>query len=321
MDSFSEKLSEVSITTKSKQIQSLSMEFLIDLPSSEYEHPFDKGALQKLRSLKGFDTVVNFFVNWGYVRWAMVQLQGSNFKVTHESCPELYNLARESAKALDVRDFPEIYTQWDYCINGCTTGYQDRTLMVLNTGAVDLLEPNQLKFVIGHEMGHIKSGHVIYHMMAELFTSFIDLVPMGNALMGPIQLGLMYWQRMSEFTADRAGLLACQDKDAAVDAIIKMAGVPLKYFDSLDHKAFKKQAEEFERLNGGVADAALKAISIMSASHPWTVYRAGELLKWIDSGEYDRIIEKYRGVPCRHCGNIVAKNATYCHMHGGHPFE
>ena len=293
---------------------------LINLPPEEYEHPFDRAALNKLRALPGLDTVTNFMLNWTYVKWHLIELQGSNFHVTNESCPELYKLVKDVATTLDVEDLPEIYTEWGYFVNAYTTGIKDQTLLVLNSGAVDLLEDAQLKYVIGHEMGHIKSGHVLYHMMAQMFTSMIGMIPLGETLLTPIHYALLYWNRMSEFTADRAGLLACQNKDEAIKSIIKMAGVPMKYFDSLNEDSFIKQAEEFEKLNSGIADSAIRSLSIMTSSHPWTVYRAGELLKWIASGEYDRILEKYEGVACVHCGNILSKDATYCHVHGGEPF-
>lgn len=238
-------------------------------------------------------------------------MQGSNFHVTRESCPKLYEQIKQDAAILGVCDFPEIYTSWGYAVNGYTTGNKDRTMLVLNSGAVDLLTTSQLDYVVGHEMGHIKSGHVLYHLMAQLFSNAISDIPLAKKLSAPIYYSLLYWQRMSEFTADRAGLLTCQDKDAAIDAIIKMAGVPLKYFDSLDKEAFMKQAEEFETRFSSVADATIRFISIASSTHPWTVYRAGELLKWIESGEYDRILSEYAGV--RHsCGNFISKDATVC---------
>lgn len=294
---------------------------LINLPPEEYEHPFDKAALKKLRALPGLDTVTNFFLNWGYVRWQVIEFQGSNFHVTRESCPQLYELVEDVAKTLGVEDFPEIYTEWGYAVNAYTTGIKEQTLLVLNSGAVDLLNDDQLKYIIGHEMGHIKSGHVLYHLMAQMISSMIKYIPLGESLLAPIHYALLYWNRMSEFSADRAGLLACQNKDEAIQSVIKMAGVPMKYFGNLNEESFIKQAEEFEKLNNGFADSAIRSLSILSSSHPWTVYRAGELLKWINSGEYDRIIDKYEGVPCIHCGNILSKDSTYCYVHGGNPFE
>lgn len=286
---------------------------LIDLDPKVYEHPFDRAALNAMRNLPGFDTVTNFILNWTAVRWNLVAMQGSNFHVTRESCRELYNQIKEDAEVLGVKDFPEVYTEWGYAVNGYTTGNKDKTMLVLNSGAVDLLTESQLDYVVGHEMGHIKSGHVLYHLMGELFSSAIGMIPLGETLLTPIHYALLYWIRMSEFTADRAGLLTCQDKDAAVETIIKMAGAPKKYFEKLDKKAFLKQAEEFETRFSTIADSAIRTISIASSTHPWTVYRSGELLKWIESGEYDRILNEYAGVPCPHgCGAFVAKNATYC---------
>lgn len=217
---------------------------LIGLSPIEYEHPFDKAALNKLRALSGLDVVTNFLLNWMYVKWNVIGLQGSNFHVTRDSCPELFLLVKDVAATLDVTDFPEIYTEWGYSVNGYTTGNKDQTLMVLNSGAVDLLTDQQLKFVVGHEMGHIKSGHVLYHMMAQLFTSMVEFIPLGEKLLKPIHFALLYWNRMSEFTADRAGLLACQNKDEAIQAIMKMAGVPMKYFENMNQDSFIKQAEE-----------------------------------------------------------------------------
>ena len=147
--------------------------------------------------------------------------------------------------------------------------------------------------------------------MAQLFSSVIGMIPLGETLLTPIHYSLLYWQRMSEFTADRAGLLTCQDKDAAIEAIIKMAGAPQKYFEKLDKEAFLKQAEEFETRFSSVADSAIRTLSIISSTHPWTVYRAGELLKWVESGEYEKILSEYAGV--RHsCGGYISKNATVC---------
>lgn len=294
---------------------------LIGLDSKLYEHPFDRTALNKLRGLKGFDTVTNFLLNWTYVKWNLVELQGSDFHVTRESCPELYKMAVDVAKTLDIEEMPEFYTEWGYAINGYTTGFKNNTLVVLNSGAIDLLSEKQLRFVIGHEAGHIKSGHILYHMMAQLFSLMIASIPLADTILAPIQLALMYWNRMSEFTADRAGLLACQDKDEAVKAIIKMAGIPIKYYGEINEDAFIKQAEEFEKKFSGIAEEAIKALSIMTSTHPWTVYRAGELLKWIESGEYEKLLNDYAGEECIHCGSPVAKGATFCHVCGLNPFE
>lgn len=285
---------------------------LFGLESKSYEHEFDKAALKAMKALPGFDAVVNFFLNWTFIKWHIIELQGSNFLVTRESCPELYDLIHDVADTLDVRPLPRFYTQWGYNVNGYTTGYKEDTLLVLNSGTVDLLDEDELRYVAGHEMGHIKSGHVIYHTMGELFNSAIGQIPVVSSLTTPIYYALMYWIRMSEFTADRAGLLACQNIDAAISAIIKMSGLPLKYFEKMDKEAFIKQAKEFKESFSGFTDKAIKTLTIASSSHPWTVLRAAELITWYNSEEYKSLINAETSKVCGACGLQIPANSTQC---------
>lgn len=298
---------------------------LVGLKSETYEHPFDREALNKLKNVPGVDRVTNFLLNWTFVNWHLIELQGSHFRITRESCPELYSLIKEVEDTLDITDRPKIYTKWGYNINGYTTGTKDNTLMMLNSGAVDLLTDNQLKYIVGHEMGHIKSNHVLYHMMAEFLPSIISLIPGAKILSAPIQLALFYWQRMSELTADRAGLLACQNKEATLEAIVKMAGLPLKYFDNINEDAFLTQAEEFAKMHESFINGAMANISIMTSTHPWTVYRAAELVKWINSGEYDRILSGTKVKCCDTkkggCGFVVSIDTPVCPRCGNTEFE
>lgn len=294
---------------------------LAGLKSETYEHPFDREALDKLKKIPGVDKVTNFLLNWTFVNWHLIELQGSHFRITHESCPELYSLIKEVEETLDITDRPKIYTKWGYDINGYTTGTKDNTLMMLNSGAVDLLSENQLKYIVGHEMGHIKSNHVLYHMMAEFLPTIVSLIPGGNVLTAPIQLALLYWQRMSELSADRAGLLACQDKEAVLEAIVKMAGLPLKYFDNINEEAFLAQAEEFKKMHEGFINGAMANLTIMTSTHPWTVFRAAELVKWINSGEYDKILSESKVKRCECCGKVVSIDTSKCPVCESTEFE
>lgn len=292
---------------------------LFGLDSKGYEHKFDKAALKTLRALPGFDTVANFFLNWTYLKWHVIELQGSNFLVTRESCPDLYDVVHDVADTLDVRPFPRFYTQCGYDINGYTTGYKDNTLLVLNSGTVDLLSEDELRYVAGHEMGHVKSGHVIYHTMADLFNTAISQIPLVETLTKPIYYGLMYWQRMSEFTADRAGLLASQNIDATISAIIKMSGLPIKYFENMNHDAFIKQAYEFRDSFSDLTDHVIKTLTIAGSSHPWTVLRAAELLVWYESGEYQQILDSINVKRCPYCDAQIPADVTKCPFCGGEP--
>lgn len=289
---------------------------LINLQSKDYEHPFDRAALEALRKVPLFESVTNFVLNWGSIKWEIVQLCGSAFHVTSRSCPELYKLVEDSAKILEIDRIPEIYTKWTYGINAYTTGYKDDTILVLFTGAVDLLPEKELQYIIGHELGHVKSGHVLYHVMAAFIGQIIQQMGILASAATPIQLALGYWNRMSEFTSDRAGLLACQDLDASLSVTMKMAGLPKRYFNTSNPHVFIEQAQEFLSRYGDTANTIIKNISILDDTHPWTVMRAAELIKWVEAGEYDRILNKVPTKICPiHHGEIDA-NETTCPVCG-----
>ena len=131
---------------------------------------------------------------------------------------------------------------------------------------------------------------MLYHMMAQLINNIIDMVPGGNFVAFPLKFALFYWSRMSEFTADRAGLLCCQNMKAAVSAFIKMSGLPIQEYCNIDPKSFIEQAENFKELDYENLNKIIKTILIAQADHPWTVMRAGQLINWVNTGDVKEIM-------------------------------
>lgn len=289
---------------------------LINLKSTDYEHPFDKAALEALRKAPLFEKVVSFVINWSNLKFRIIELCGSNFHVTKDSCPELYGLVHNVADTLDIDRMPLVYTQWCYGINAYTTGIKDSSLLVIYSGAVDLMKDSELTYIIGHEMGHIKSGHVLYHVMSAMIGQILQSMSIFGNIGKPLEMALRYWSRMSEFSADRAGLLACQDLDAALSAIMKMAGVPKRYFNTADPHVFVEQAQEFLSKYGDTANTIIRNISILDDTHPWLVLRASELIKWVEDGSYQTILDDMRGVECPRCKQSLEKGTTKCPVCG-----
>ena len=134
-------------------------------------------------------------------------------------------------RLLDSPVIPELYIAPGE-INAITAGVE-RPLIVLYAGAVDLLTPEELLFVMAHEVGHIKSAHVLYYQIAEFIPVIGEIVGaatfgLGEFFGAGLQLALLRWKRMSEYTADRAGLLACKDAEVALRTMMKLAGLPAK---------------------------------------------------------------------------------------------
>ena len=256
------------------------------LINDEYEHPFDKKALDALESTPGLETVGKFITKHTIERIFTVQYTGSYLKVTRQSYPKIYEYLEYAAQILDLNRVPELYVQWGYDINAFTVG-SDNPIIVVNSGLLDLCSEDEVLFIIGHECGHIKSNHMLYHMMAQVINQIIDAIPGGSIVAAPLQFALYYWNRMSEFTADRAGLLTCQNIDASLMAFVKMAGLPKSEYQDINISAFVEQAENFDDLDYEGLNKVVKLISIANASHPWTVMRGAELLKWSKSSYGD----------------------------------
>ena len=266
-------------------------QILTGLEHSQYEHPFDKMALEKLESIPLLTKLFKWITANTVERIYTVQYTGSNLKVTKDNYPQIYQYLEDACKILDLKDIPDLYIDWSYTINACTIGAEN-PIIILNSGLIDLCTDEEIMFIIGHEVGHIKSNHMLYHMMAQVINYFIDATPGGTLVAGGLQFALYYWSRMSEFTADRAGLMCCQDPEAMARAFIKMAGLPLKEFDNIRTETFLQQARDFKMLDYDGMNKVVKFLSIADETHPWTVMRSAELLKWIESGEYDRFISK-----------------------------
>ena len=99
---------------------------------------------------------------------------------------------------------------------------------------------------------------------------------------------LYEWQRKSELSADRAGLLATQDPAVAFRVHMKLA-CGSGDLSELDQTSFFAQGQEYLD-SSDLRDSVLKLLLIEEQSHPFAVVRAAELRRWVDSGEYTQIL-------------------------------
>jgi hypothetical protein len=89
-------------------------------------------------------------------------------------------------------------------------------------------------------------------------------------------------------SCDRAGLLAAQDPEAALRALMKVAGG--SRLAEMDVTAFLEQVREYDA-QGDLRNGVLKLLSLQGQLHPFAVLRAAELRRWIDDGNYQRILD------------------------------
>lgn len=260
------------------------------ISSRAYEHPADRSALVALRSLSGFDTVLKRLAGLFSERAIRLMFLGGSVRTSDRQFRHIHDMARDSAYLLDMPDVPEVYVVQNPVPNAMAIG-ADNPFIVLNTGLVDLLDEEELRFVVGHEVGHVLSGHAVYRTMALILTglgSRLAWLPLGNIAIGAILMGLNEWQRKSELSADRAGLLTGQDPEAAKRALMKLAGG--SRLTEMDAEAFQEQAREYDAA-GDVRDGFLKFLNLLGRSHPYAVIRFAELDRWAREGGYQRILD------------------------------
>ena len=106
---------------------------------------------------------------------------------------------------------------------------------------------------------------------------------------------LQFWARRSELSADRAGLLACQDVSVAVTALAKLGGMPRRYTEDFEAEDLIAQAKRLDELyDADGISRALVALDQTFDSHPRMVWRVKTMMQWVDSGEFGDLVEASR---------------------------
>src|SRR5881296_2909086 len=261
---------------------------LTQIAPVSWEHPADRAALQSLRSVPGFDLVVKKIYGFIGERGIRLLFQADAVRVGPRQFPRLNELYTDVLTTMDWDPRPDLYVSQTPFVNAGAYG-MDRPFIVINSGALKLLDDDEMRTLLGHELGHVMSGHALYVTILILILNFsFSTLPFlaGIALL-PIRIALLEWFRKSELSSDRAGLLATQDPNAALRMYLKMAGGG--DMKQMDLNAFLVQAKEYEE-TGGALDRIFKIINTLPQSHPFNTLRAAELQRWIEEGHYDRVL-------------------------------
>lgn len=191
----------------------------LGLEPSGYELPADREAKDRLSRYSELRAITSRFISDVAEPWITSRLLGSSIEVSPRQFPELYTLVSEIAAILSV-PAPSVYIQAGPIPNAFTHGTGSVSFLVIAHSLVEQLNNDELAFVVGHEMGHIKSEHISYMTLAHWL---LEDESRRQKLSEEAVLSLLDWMRNSELSADRAGLVVCQDVDAASRALLTMA--------------------------------------------------------------------------------------------------
>jgi Zn-dependent protease with chaperone function len=264
------------------------------LSVDELRHPHDARATDALKKVPGLEKVMAKILEYGLERLYYVDNIASNLRVTPKMLPRLHRSLTWACKILDVPE-PEMYVTLDPAVNAFTYGHT-KPFITLSSGLIDTLTDEQLFFVIAHEVGHIKAGHVLYGTMARNIAAVIDFLGTATlgfgALLGQgLVIALYEWYRCAELTADRAALLCVQDLEPARDTFMKLAGGTTRLAGEMDRDEFLRQVREYEDVDRSDLDKAYKVLLTLQRTHPFAMQRAKELEVWFELG-YPELMDR-----------------------------
>ena len=262
---------------------------LEDISPRAYQHPADRAAAAALRSVPYLDQVVRKLIELGYERALRAVSLGSSVRLGQEQLPQIWVLHRQVFNALDLRDVPDLYLTQFPITNAAAIG-AGTPMVVVNSRTLDILDQLEVRTVLGHEAGHILSDHVLYRtaLIILLSLSGVGRLPIfaGLPLLG-VRLALLEWYRAAELSCDRAATLVTRDPLVTCRTMLVLAGGMSSRKLNID--AFVRQASEYEDWDSGW-DRINRLRTELLLTHSFPVRRVKEVMAWVHSGEYDRIL-------------------------------
>jgi Zn-dependent protease with chaperone function len=256
------------------------------ISSKAYEHPADRAATAALKAVPMLDTVVRKLIEWGYERALRQAFLANSIRIGENQLPDVWASHLGVCKILDMPDIYDLYVTWGV-LGGAQAIGSGKPMVVIDSGLLRRLGPGEQRVVLAHEVGHILSDHVLYMTALNILLAATLSVPFPVGLpLRAVRAVLLEWYRAAELSCDRAATLAVRDPRIVCRTLMVIgAGIPA---DQLNLDAFMTQALEYESWDDP-SDRVRRFFAEINRTHPYAVRRVSEVMKWVQSGDYDRI--------------------------------
>ena len=257
-----------------------------------YEHPADRAATAALQSVPMLDTVVRRLIEWRYERALRQYFLGNSIRVSENQLPELWAAHQGVCRILDMPEVYDLYVT-SPVLGGAQAIGSGKPMIVIDARALANLESGEQRAVLGHEVGHILSDHILYMTALNILLSAGGTLPFFLGMpFRAVRAVLLEWYRAAELSADRAAAIVVRDPQIVCRLLMVMSGN--MHVRDLNLDAFMAQAMEYEAWDDP-SDRVRRFFNELNKTHPDSVRRVSEVLKWVQSGDYDRIIRgEYR---------------------------
>jgi Zn-dependent protease with chaperone function len=262
---------------------------LIGLSPKAYEHPADRAATAALHAIPMLDTIVRRLIEYGSERALRQMFLAGSVRLGPEQLPQVWADHNAVCARLDLPEVYDLYLTQFPLANAAAIG-AGTPMVVVNSRAVELLDDLELRTVLGHEAGHILSDHVLYRTALIILLTLTGLQGLpffaGLPLLA-VRYALLEWFRAAELSCDRAATLVNRDPLVTCRTLMVLAGGASSRSLNLD--AFMRQGQEYREWSSAW-DRLNRLNSELSLTHAYPVRRVHEVMTWVQSGEYDRIV-------------------------------
>ena len=264
---------------------------LTGLKADYFRHPLDLQATNRLKQIPGFDLVIRGFLGSVAEDFFYLNNIGSSILISEKQLPDLHQLLLSACETLDI-EVPQLYIQQNPVPNAYTLAIRGKKpFIVIHTSLLELLNDEEIKAVIAHELGHLKCEHGVYLSMANIMVLAAGLIPTWGGLFAQtLQDQLLKWVRCAEFSCDRSALLVVQKPEIVMSVLMKLTGGSPTIASKLNLSAFMEQVKEYRNMGETELGQMLQEVQTAQLTHPVPIIRAKEIEKWASSPDYANLI-------------------------------
>lgn len=220
-----------------------------------------------------------------------IHFLSSAIRLSENQFPEIYNLLPPICEKLGIA-VPELYYVKSKRMNAATGGSTCPYIFVTSR-LVEKMPAELLATVLAHECGHIACQHYLYHLMASQLIYGIDRSPLSKIpavrkyLTPTLVRALLFWDRCSELSADRAAVLCDGTANKTVDALLKLHG-----YENINRAEFLKQAMDLKAfVNDSKSNKLIEKILTLDEEHPRLATRVCECYEWTKTEQFQGILD------------------------------
>jgi len=213
--------------------------------------------------------IMGYFASRGKHQELLSQAQ----QVTPQTVPEMIPLLRANYARLQVEPV-NVFVVPSNQLNAYTFGMDSPKAIVLYSSLFKIMDQDEIQFILGHEMGHMKLGHTWLNTLVGGMAG----IPSSLGAAATMELAFRWWNRACEYSADRAGVLACGRPNKAITALVKLEAGPAARTQAGMQAAIQHLESE--------DDDIMQNLEELLASHPMIAKRVEQIRQFASTQDY-----------------------------------